>query len=187
MTTTTESKSKLATTSSLDGSATDIGLLAARVLFGGLMAIHGAQKLFGWFDGPGLEANNAGFEAMGYNPGKFFGTLAAISELGGGLLLLLGLATPLAAAIMIGTMINAINATWANGLFGTVGAQGWQPGYEMALLFAAAGVTLAFTGAGKYSLDYGRPWERKGFVIGAGAVALAVVAGVLTLILKWVL
>ncbi|MFC9897352.1 DoxX family protein [Nocardia sp. NPDC127579] len=185
--TTTESKATTETTTVQGAGAADLGLLIGRVIFGGLMAAHGAQKLFGWFDGPGLETNNASFEAMGYNPGKLFGTLAALSELGGGLLLLLGLATPLAAAITIGTMINAINATWPNGLFGAVTAQGWQPGYEMALLFAAAGVIFAYTGAGKYSLDHNRPWQRQGVVIGTGAVALAVAAGVLTLILKWVL
>ncbi|MEU8901011.1 DoxX family protein [Nocardia sp. NPDC048505] len=187
MTTTTETKPRVQSASSLDADATGVGLLIARVVFGGLMLVHGVQKLFGWFDGPGLEANNAGFEAMGYNPGALFGTLAALSEVAGGLLLLLGLATPLAAAIVIGTMINAINATWANGMFGAVGAQGWQPGYELALLFAAAGAALAFTGPGRYSLDHGRPWQRQGVVIGAGAVAVGVVAAVLTLILKWVL
>ncbi|WP_280268617.1 DoxX family protein [Nocardia wallacei] len=161
----------------------DIGLLVLRVFFGGLLAAHGAQKLFGWFNGPGLDANNTMFDQMGYNPGDLFGTLAGLSELVGGLLLLLGLLTPLAAAIALGTMINAINATWASGLFG--GAAG--PGWEMPLLFAVAAAALAFTGPGRYSLDYNRPWERHGIVWGSAAVALAVVAGVLTLILKWTL
>ena len=61
------------------------------------------------------------------------------------------------------------------------------PGYEMALLFAIAAAGLAFTGAGRFSLDAGRPWERRGVVWGAGAVAVAVAAAVLTLILKWAL
>ncbi|WP_330232705.1 DoxX family membrane protein [Nocardia sp. NBC_00508] len=164
----------------LDGISTDIGLLIMRVVFGGLLAAHGAQKLFGWWGGPGWRANADGFEQMGYNPGKIFGTLAGLSELGGGLLLLLGLLTPLGAAIVLGTMINAINATWSGGLL-------TGKGYEMGVLFAAAAAALAFTGAGKFSLDAGRPWERKGFAWGVGAVILAVVSGVLTLILKWVL
>ncbi|MFF0546536.1 DoxX family protein [Nocardia thailandica] len=163
--------------------ATDIGLLVLRVGFGALMAVHGSQKLFGWFGGAGWDATTSGFEAMGYNPGKLFGTLAGLTELGGGLLLLLGLFTPLAAALTLGTMINAINATWANGFSGTASG----PGYEMALLFAIAAAGLAFTGAGRFSLDAGRPWERRGVVWGAGAVAVAVAAAVLTLILKWAL
>ncbi|WP_249644902.1 DoxX family protein [Nocardia sputi] len=165
-------------TTELDGIATDIGLLILRVVFGGLLAAHGAQKLFGWWGGPGLQANADSFEQMGYNPGKLFGTLAGLTELGGGLLLLLGLLTPLAGAVVVGTMINAINVTWSGGLLG---------GWEMGLLFAVVGAALPFTGPGKFSLDAGRPWGRHGFVWGVGALVVAVVAGVLTLILKWVL
>ncbi|MBF6206895.1 DoxX family membrane protein [Streptomyces gardneri] len=165
-------------TTELDGIATDIGLLILRVVFGGLLAAHGAQKLFGWWGGPGLQANADSFEQMGYNPGKLFGTLAGLTELGGGLLLLLGLLTPLAGAIVVGTMINAINVTWSGGLLG---------GWEMGLLFAVVGAALPFTGPGKFSLDAGRPWGRHGFVWGVGALIVAVVAGVFTLILKWVL
>ncbi|WP_024802522.1 DoxX family protein [Nocardia sp. BMG51109] len=164
-----------------DVTGVDIGLLLFRLFFGGLLFAHGAQKLFGWFNGPGMDATNASFDQMGYNPGKFFGTLAGLSELVGGGLLFLGLLTPLAGAIVLGTMLNAINATWHSGLFG--GMQG--PGYEMALLFGVVGAAIAFTGPGRISLDAGRPWQRQGLVWGAAAVVLAVVAGVVTLILKW--
>ncbi|WP_328409921.1 DoxX family protein [Nocardia sp. NBC_00403] len=161
-----------------DTFSADIGLLLLRVVFGGLLAAHGTQKLFGWFSGYGWSKNAAVFDSMGYNPGKLFGTLAGLSELTGGLLLLLGLLTPLAAAIVLGTMINAVNTTWSGGLL-------TGKGYETALLFAVVGATIAFTGPGKFSLDSGRPWQRQGFVWGAGAVVLAVAAAVLTLILKW--
>ncbi|MEV0032833.1 DoxX family protein [Nocardia sp. NPDC050793] len=171
---------KIETTSPLDAIASDIGLLILRVVFGGLLTAHGAQKLFGWFSGYGLEATQMSFDQMGYNPGELFGTLAGLTEIVGGLMLVLGVLTPLAAAIVLGTMLNAINATWGPGLFG-------QGGWEMALLFGTVAATLAFTGSGKFSLDAGRPWERKGFVWGAGAVALAVATGIFTLILKWVL
>ncbi|MEV0294588.1 DoxX family protein [Nocardia sp. NPDC050710] len=164
----------------LDGISTDIGLLVLRVVFGGLLAAHGSQKLFGWFSGPGHDATTAMFDNMGYNPGKLFGTLAGLSEMVGGLLLVAGLVTPLAAAIVLGTMINAMNATWGPGLFG-------KGGWETALTFGTVAAAIAFTGAGKFSLDSGRPWERKGFLWGVGAVVLAVATGVLTLILKWTL
>ena len=164
----------------LDDSATDIGLLLLRVVFGGLLAAHGSQKLFGWFSGMGWSGNAASFDAMGYNPGKLFGTLAGLSEMTGGILLLLGLLTPLASAIVLGTMINAINTTWSGGLL-------TGKGYEMPLLFAAVGAVVAFTGPGRFSLDAGRPWQRQGVVWGVAAIVLAVVAAVLTLILKWVL
>ncbi|WP_406236726.1 DoxX family protein [Nocardia sp. NBC_01009] len=178
---TTKSTPERATSANdLDTFSADIGLLLLRVVFGGLLAAHGTQKLFGWFSGYGWSKNAAAFDSMGYNPGKLFGTLAGLSELTGGLLLLLGLLTPLAAAIVLGTMINAINTTWSGGLM-------TGKGYETALLFAVVGATIAFTGPGKFSLDSGRPWQRQGFVWGAGAVVLAVAAAVLTLILKWTL
>lgn len=164
----------LAQRAGVDATATDIGLLILRVGFGGLMAVHGTQKLFGWFNGYGWDATTASFDAMGYNPGKFFGTLAGLSELGGGLLLLLGLFTPLAAAIVLGTTVNIVNATWSGGF----------AMWEMGVLFAIFAAAVAFTGPGRFSLDAGRPWARQGVVWGVASIALAVVAGVLTLILK---
>ncbi|RJO79406.1 DoxX family protein [Nocardia panacis] len=167
-------------TANPDKFAGDIGILVIRIVFGLILAAHGAQKLFGWFDGPGLTQAGTGFESMGYHPGKFFGTLAGLCEFGGGLLLALGLVTPLAAAIVLGTMINAINATWAPGLFG-------KGGWESPLLFAAVALALAFTGPGRFALDHGRPWQRHGLVWGVGAFVLAVVAAVVTLVFKWIL
>jgi putative oxidoreductase len=167
-------------TATLDNVAADIGLLLLRVVFGGLLAAHGTQKLFGWFSGMGWRATAAAFDSMGYNPGKLFGTLAGLSELTGGLLLLLGLLTPLASAIVLGTMINAVNATWGGGLM-------TGKGYETPLLFATVGAVVAFTGPGKFSLDYGRPWQRQGVVWSVAAIVLAVIAAIVTLILKWTL
>ncbi|WP_405489821.1 DoxX family protein [Nocardia sp. NBC_00511] len=154
--------------------ATDIGLLAARVGFGALLAVHGSQKLFGWFNGYGLDATAGAFGGMGYDPGKFFATLAGLSEITGGLLLALGLVTPLAAAIVLGTMINAANASW----------QGGFAMWELPVVYAIAAIALAFTGPGRLSLDAGRPWARQGLVWGAGAVALGVVAALITLAVK---
>ncbi|MFD4357702.1 DoxX family protein [Nocardia sp. NPDC058519] len=164
--------------------AAGIGLLVLRLGFGGLMAAYGSQKLFGWLHGPGWRANADGFTGMGYNPGEVFGTLAGLAELVGGLLLVFGLFTPLAAAIVLGTMINAINLLWSSGLFP---ADPSVQGFSTPLLFALAATALAFTGPGRFSLDAGRPWQRQGVVWGAGAVALAVVAAVVTLIFKAVL
>ncbi|WP_327148174.1 DoxX family protein [Nocardia sp. NBC_01329] len=157
--------------------STDIGLLILRVVFGLLFAAHGTQKLFGWFDGPGLAANNAGFDQMGFNPGGFFGTLAGLSELVGGLLLALGALSPLGAAIVLGTTIVIIDTTFSGGLL-------TGQGYETGLLFATVAATLAFTGPGRFSVDHNGPWARGGVVWGAIAVAAAVVAAVLTLILE---
>ncbi|MVU75643.1 DoxX family membrane protein [Nocardia sp. ET3-3] len=152
----------------------DIGLLVARVGFGGLLAVHGSQKLFGWFNGYGLDATAKAFTGMGYDPGKFFATLAGLSEITGGLLLVLGLLTPLAAAIALGTMLNALNVTRGNGF------AMWEP----AAVYAIAVVAIGFTGPGRISLDSGRPWQRQGLVWGAAAVVLGVVGALITLAVK---
>ncbi|MEU4417251.1 MULTISPECIES: DoxX family protein [Nocardia] len=181
----TDTATRITPTATTDETtAAGIGLLVLRVGFGGLMAAYGTQKLFGWFNGPGWRANADGFTAMGYNPGEIFGTLAGLTELVGGLLLVFGLFTPLAAAVVLGTMINAINVLWSGGLFPSDPS---TPGYTTPLLFALVAAALAFTGPGRFSLDAGRPWQRQGVVWGAGAVAVAVVAAVVTLILKAVL
>lgn len=158
--------------------STDIGLLILRLVFGGLFAAHGAQKLFGWFGGEGLAANNAGFEKMGFNPGSLFGTLAGLSEFVGGVLLALGAFTPLSAAIVLGTGIVIVNTGFSKGLLG---------GYELPLFFTVAALVIAFTGPGRFSVDAGRPWARTGLTWGVISVVTAVVAAVITLIFKAVL
>src|SRR5438874_1069098 len=69
-----------------------------------------ASRLFGWFGGHGLEGTGGFFHGLGYRPGKFFATIAGLSEFFGGVLLALGLLTPLAAAAIIGVMFNAVAA-----------------------------------------------------------------------------
>src|SRR3954466_16283239 len=64
--------------------ATDVGLLVLRVGFGAAAAAHGAQKLFGWFGGHGLEGTGGAFESMGLRPGAPYATAAPAAEAGGG-------------------------------------------------------------------------------------------------------
>jgi putative oxidoreductase len=85
-----------------------MGLLVLRVAFGALFAAHGTQKLFGWFGGYGLEGTGGFFESIGFRPGKVMAFVAGATELSAGLGLAFGLLTPLAAAAVIGVMINAI-------------------------------------------------------------------------------
>ena len=74
----------------------DIGLLLLRLTAGLTLAAHGTQKLFGWFGGPGLDATGQFFEMIGFTPGRRHALMAGLAETGGGLLLTLGLFTPLA-------------------------------------------------------------------------------------------
>jgi len=101
----------------------DVAMFILRIVVGLLFVGHGAQKLFGWFGGHGLEGKGGFFESLGYRPGKEQAALAGFAEFGGGALLALGLFTPLAAAAIIGVMINAIATVHApNGIWATEAA-----------------------------------------------------------------
>src|SRR5205809_7809768 len=99
-----------------------LGLLILRVVMGGLFVGHGTQRLFGWFGGYGPEGAGGGFEDLGYTPGRTMAIVAGACEAGAGAMLILGLLTPLAAAIVIGVMINASLAVHADkGVWNTDG------------------------------------------------------------------
>jgi len=126
----------------------DAGLLIARVVFGLLMAAHGAQKLLGWFGGYGLAGTAAFFEQLGFRPGRLFAGAAAGTELVAGLMVAFGLLGPLGPALIVSVMIvAAATVHWQHGVF----AQ--NNGIEVPLLYGVAALTLALTGYGAFSLD----------------------------------
>lgn len=144
------------------------GLLILRIVIGLLLVGHGTQKLFGWFGGHGIAGTGGWFESVGFRPGKAMAVVAGLGEAVGGLLLALGFLSPLAAAVIMGTLLVAASTHVANGLWGANG------GYELPLLFVAAAATIAFTGAGSYSLDAVFGLDFSAAAYGIGAVALAV-------------
>jgi putative oxidoreductase len=151
----------------------DVGLLILRLAVGGLFIGHGTQKLFGWFGGYGLKGSGGFFESLGYRPGPFMALIGGTTEVLGGIFLASGFLTPLGAAMVVGVMLNAIvSAKFSQGL--------WN-GYELDLLYAVAATTLAFTGAGTYSLDSVIGWDFAGTEWGIGALALGAVIGTMTL------
>ena len=124
------------------------GLLILRLAVGLLLAAHGSQKLFGWFGGYGIAGTGGWLESIGFKPGKAMAVVTGLAEVAGGLALAGGLLTPLAAAVVIGTMTVAAWTHAANGVWATNG------GYELPLGYGAIGATLAFTGPGSYSIDH---------------------------------
>ena len=150
----------------------DTGLLLLRVVIGLLLVGHGTQKLFGWFGGGGLAGTAWFFRSVGYRPPRFLAVMAGGAELAAGTALGLGLATPLAAAAVIGTMLNAAVAVHRrNGLWAV------DNGYEYPLVVATVAAALAFTGAGGASVDARLGLAGGGVESGAFAIALGFVAG----------
>ncbi len=127
----------------------DVTLFATRVIAGSLLAGHGAQKLFGWFDGPGLDNwTTATEQHMGMRPGKFWAPIGAAGEFGGGVLTALGLFSPLG-PIAAGSMMIAASykGHWGKPIWASKG------GAELSMSFLASTATLAAHGPGRYSLD----------------------------------
>ena len=122
--------------------------LALRVPVGLIFAAHGAQKLFGWFGGYGLEDTGQFFGSIGLNPGYLMALLAGAAEFFGGLALIVGLLVRPAAAALGFTMLVAIfSVHFSKGFFMSSG------GYEYALALLAASLSLLFSGAGRLSVD----------------------------------
>lgn len=125
-----------------------VAALILRVPVGLTLAAHGAQKLFGWFGGYGLEGTGQWLASIGLEPGYLMALLAGGAEFFGGLALVLGLLTRPAAVIAAFTMLVAIFAVHiGNGLFMS------NNGYEYALTLFAVTLALAVQGAGRFALD----------------------------------
>jgi putative oxidoreductase len=134
-----------------------LGRLLLRTVIGGLFIGHGTQKLFGWFGGGGLDATGQGFEAIGFASGRRDARVAGLAESGGGTLLALGLAAPVAEAILIAVMLTAIRTVhWTKGPWASNG------GYEYNLVLISALLGLAKAGPGEWSLDHALGMERSG-------------------------
>ena len=155
----------------------DIGLLLLRLTLGLTLAAHGTQKLFGWFGGPGLDATGQFFEMIGFIPGRRHAVRAGLAETGSGLVLALGLLTPVAAALLFSVMlVAAVTVHIKKGFFAQNG------GYEYNLVLGIAALTLAFTGPGSLSLDALLGYYLSGRFWGMAALFVGVLGGVMPLI-----
>jgi putative oxidoreductase len=153
----------------------DAGRVILRSGVGGVLIAHGCQKLFGWFGGHGLKGTAAAFESMGFRPGLPSAVAAGLGEAGGGACIVLGLATPLAAATASGTMAAAAAVHYPSGFFAQSG------GYEYAALLGVSTAALALTGPGEWSLDrllgyrLNRPWMSLAALAATAAATVTVI------------
>jgi putative oxidoreductase len=151
----------------------DLALFALRIVAGLLMAGHGAQKLFGSFGGHGIAGTGQFFESLGLRPGQRHARLAGLSEFGGGLLLALGLVTPLGAAAIIGVMTVAIlTVHLPKGLWATEG------GYEYNVVLIAIAFALGCAGPGGWSIDHALGLNTGGVGWGVAALGAGVLGGI---------
>ena len=148
----------------------DLELFVLRVVVGLVFAAHGAQNLFGAFSADVLDGTAGFFDQVGLRPGRLYAAGAGACELGGGLLLAIGLVTPFAAAALIAVMTAAVLTVHIrNGFFVT------RDGFEYNLTLVAALFALAGVGTGRWSLDHALSLD----LAGAGWTLAALAAGVL--------
>ena len=154
----------------------EFGLLLLRSVVGVTLAAHGAQKLFGWFGGYGLDGTGGFMESLGFRPGRRHALMAGLVETGAGLFLAIGLLTPFAAAGVVAVMVvAAVTVHLKAGFFVTGG------GYEYNLVLGAAALALAFTGPGALSLDALFGLQLSGALWGGIAVAAGLGGGIVQL------
>jgi putative oxidoreductase len=148
----------------------DTGLLLLRVVIGLTLLAHGVQKF------SGLDAAAAAFEGLGFVPGRRSAIVAGLAEVGGGLALALGLLTPAAASVVFGVMlVGGVSVHLKQGFFLTKG------GYEYTLVLGLAGLSVAFTGPGRFSVDAILGLDLGGLQWGLLALAAGLVAGAIQL------
>lgn len=155
----------------------DLGLFVLRLVVGGTFIYHGLQKLTGWFNGPGLDGTRDMMAAGGWDHATLSTILVIAGELGGGALLVLGLASPLAAGAVLAVIIDAW--LWKQGMVaGFQYKSSVKSGVELESILAGTAVVLLLTGPGRLSFDRNRGWATRpafgSFVVLILAIAAAI-------------
>jgi putative oxidoreductase len=151
----------------------DFGIFLLRAVVGITLAAHGAQKLFGWFGGHGLDGTGQFMTMLGFQPGRRHALMAGLAEAGGGVLLAVGLLTPVGAALGVSVMlVAAVTAHAKNGFFNSSG------GFEYNLVLGVGALSLAFIGPGAASIDALLGYSLNGVFWGSAAALVAAVGAI---------
>ena len=154
----------------------DLGLLDLQDWFGEHPRRSRHAEAVWLVRGHGLSGTAGGVEAMGFHPPKISAVMAGLGEAGGGALLTLGLATPVAGAATASTMLAAGAVHKPAGFFATEG------GFEYSAVLGLAGAAIAISGPGHYSLDrlldnrLNRPWMAAVALTVLGSASAAIIA-----------
>lgn len=150
----------------------NFGLFLLHAVVGLFFIGHGSQKLFGAFGGYGIDGTAGFMDSLGLKPGRLHATIAGLSEFAGGLLLALGLLVPVAAALLIATMVAAVaTAHRGKGPWNTDG------GWELNVTYIVAAVALAGVGGGDWALDNALNLDLTGTAWALGALAAGIAGG----------
>jgi len=127
----------------------DLAVLLLSLGVGLTFAAHVAQKAFGWWGGPGLDAWRGALTHMGFRPVTAFTFASVSAELIGGLMLAVGFLTPIAAAIVVAqTIVIVFHVHWTKGFFNG------QGGIEFPLLLGIGAATIGLLDPGAISVDH---------------------------------
>lgn len=155
----------------------DLGLLLLRVALGVVFIAHGLQKAFGWWGGSGLDGFKDTLAEAGYQNAGMLTYLAAGAQIASGVLLVLGLFTPMAASVALAFLVNSVLATFtaqreSGGMF-VFGSTG-----EYLLVLSAAAAAIILAGPGRYGFDGSRGWARRPFIGSFIALVIGIGGGV---------
>lgn len=152
----------------------DLGLLVLRLALGALLVAHSFQHLFGWFQGDGINGTRALIEQLGFRDHTTLLTwITGLTELGAGVLIILGLFTVIGASALLGLVGTLIWTKFSGRQFaGDV---------ELETLYAVGAFALLMMGPGRVSLDRPTPWYR--YATAFGVVFLLVAGGAMVTVL----
>jgi putative oxidoreductase len=144
-----------------------LSLLILQLGIGLTFAAHGAQKVFGWWGGPGLARWEGAMHGMGYHPARAFALASALIELVGGLLLAVGFLTPIVAAVLVAQAVVIIGqAHWSHGFFST------RSGFEFPMVLGIGAAAIGLAAPAPISVD-----SAIGFALEPSVRLILIIAG----------
>jgi putative oxidoreductase len=156
----------------------DLGLLILRLGVGAILIVHGLQKAFGLWGGPGLNGWEDSLSTMGFKYADILSYVATGGQIAAGVLLVLGLFTPVAAAGTLAYLVTGLLAEAMAAHEDARLASFLTDGHEYKVFLACAVAAIVLTGPGRYGFDAGRGWARRPFVGSLIALVLGIGAGV---------
>ena len=156
----------------------DLGLLLLRLAVGALLIAHGLQKAFGLWGGPGFDGLEQSLTDMGFRYADILTYVATGGQIAAGVLLILGLFTPVAAAGALAYSVTGILAEAMTAHEEARLASFLTDGHEYKVILACAIAVIILAGPGRYGFDAGRGWARRPFVGSFVALLVGLGAGV---------